>query len=64
VGCQKGIWKAGYLLFVHVLRIDSDGGLAPTAQLVLTASWLTVKEVALLAGTLAASLPISSEPKS
>ena len=38
-----------------------DGGLAPAAQLVLTASWLTMKEASLLAGTLAASLPTSSE---
>jgi len=33
---------------------------APAAQLVLTASWLTMKEAALLIGTLARSLPTPS----
>ena len=49
-----------YYAFVR-LRAQRDGGLAPAAQLVLTASWLTMKEVALLSGALAASLPASSE---
>ena len=37
--------------------------LAPGPQLVITASWLTMKEAALLAGTLARALPLSSGPR-
>ena len=36
--------------------VDGEAA-APQAQLVLTASWLTMKEAALLAGTLARGLP-------
>jgi Putative death-receptor fusion protein (DUF2428) len=46
---------------VFVRPSAHSDGLAPAAQLVLTASWLTMKEVALLSGALAASLPPSSE---
>ena len=34
--------------------------LAPGPQLVITASWLTMKEAALLTGTLARALPLPS----
>lgn len=38
-----------------------ENEVAPEAQLVLTASWLTMKETALLAGALARALPMPSE---
>jgi Putative death-receptor fusion protein (DUF2428) len=53
---------ATYPVFVRPSAQHNDG-LAPAAQLVLTASWLTMKEVALLSGALAASLPASSETR-
>ena len=37
---------------------DHDGGLAPKAQMVVTACWLTMKEVSLLTGELARVVPI------
>ncbi len=35
-----------------------DGDLAPQAQVILTGCWLTMKEVSLLLGTLAACAPL------
>jgi hypothetical protein len=37
---------------------DGDGGLAPKAQMVVTACWLTMKEVSLLTGELARVVPL------
>ena len=37
---------------------DNDGGFAPKAQMVVTACWLTMKEVSLLTGELARVVPI------
>ena len=41
---------------------NADGsGLAPKAQLIVTGCWLTMKEAALVMGTLARSLPRTGE---